>query len=83
MTIFYLITIFVVLLASAEAANKAISGTQYLPDQGGPDSRGGWLAGQRFGGLGRDVWVVDVRGVQGHLIVEPIEPIEQAISAPL
>jgi autonomous glycyl radical cofactor GrcA len=40
------------------------------------------LAGQRSGGLGRDVRVVDVRGVQSHLIVELAEPIEQAVSAP-
>jgi hypothetical protein len=29
------------------------------------------------------VRVVHVRGVQSHLIMEPAEPIEQAISAPL
>jgi hypothetical protein len=33
--------------------------------------------------LGRDVRVVDVRGVQSHLRAELVDPIEQAISAPL
>jgi hypothetical protein len=41
MIIFYLITIFVVLLTSVEAANKAISGTQHLPDQGAATSKEG------------------------------------------
>jgi hypothetical protein len=36
---FYLITSFVVLLASAEATDKATSGTQHLPDQGASISR--------------------------------------------
>jgi hypothetical protein len=39
MTIFYLVTIFVVLLIGAEAADKAISGTRHLPDQGAIASR--------------------------------------------
>jgi hypothetical protein len=39
MTIFYLITIFVVLLAGAEAADKAISDAQHLRDQGAAASR--------------------------------------------
>jgi hypothetical protein len=82
-TIFYLVTTFVVLLASAEAADKATSGTRYLPDQGAATSREGWLASQWSGGLGRDVRVVDVRGVQSHLSAEPVEPTEQVISAPL
>jgi hypothetical protein len=34
MIIFYLVTIFVVLLAGAEAADKVISGARHLPDQG-------------------------------------------------
>jgi hypothetical protein len=37
----YLVTIFVVLLADAEAANKAISDTRHLPDQGAAVSREG------------------------------------------
>jgi hypothetical protein len=41
MTIFYLVTIFIVLLAGAEAANKAISGTHHLLDQGAATSREG------------------------------------------
>jgi hypothetical protein len=41
------------------------------------------LAGQRSESLGRDVRVVDVRGVQNHLIMELVEPTEQAIGAPL
>jgi hypothetical protein len=80
MTIFFLVTTFFVLLASAEAADKAISGARHLPDQAVAGSREGWLAGQRFRGLGRDVRVVDVRGVQSLLNAEPTE---QAINAPL
>ncbi len=38
---FYLVTTFVVLFASAEAADKATSGTQHLPDQGAATSREG------------------------------------------
>jgi hypothetical protein len=41
MTNFYLLTIFVVLLAGAEATNKATSGTQHLPNQGSAASREG------------------------------------------
>jgi hypothetical protein len=41
MTKFYLITIFVVLLAGAEAADKAPSGAGHLPDQGAATSRKG------------------------------------------
>jgi hypothetical protein len=41
MTIFYLVTTFVVLLASAEAADKAISGARHLPDQAVAGSREG------------------------------------------
>jgi hypothetical protein len=41
MTNFYLITTFVVLLAGAEAADKAISGTRPLLDQGAAASREG------------------------------------------
>jgi hypothetical protein len=33
MTIFYFVTTFVVLIAGAEAADKAISGTRHLPNQ--------------------------------------------------
>jgi hypothetical protein len=41
MIIFYLVTTFVVLLAGAEAADKAILGAQHLPDQGAAASREG------------------------------------------
>jgi hypothetical protein len=41
------------------------------------------LAGQRSEGFKHDVRVMDVRGVQSHLIAELVEPIEQAVSAPL
>jgi hypothetical protein len=41
------------------------------------------LAGQRSGGLGRDVRVVDVHRVQSHLKAELAEPIEQVVGAPL
>jgi hypothetical protein len=81
--IFYLVTAFVVLLTGAEAADKTISGARHLPDQGAVASRKGWLAGQRSEGLGRDVWVVDIQGVQSHLSAEQAEPIEQVIGAPL
>jgi hypothetical protein len=39
MTIFYLVTIFVVLLTGAEVANKATSGIGHLPNQGVVASR--------------------------------------------
>jgi hypothetical protein len=41
MTIFYLVTTFVVLLIGAEAADKAISGARHLPDQGAAASKEG------------------------------------------
>jgi hypothetical protein len=41
MTNFYLITKFVLLLASDEAVNKGTSGTKHLPDQGATASREG------------------------------------------
>jgi hypothetical protein len=82
MTIFYLVTTFVVLLAGAKVADKAISGAQHLPDQGVASSREGWLAGQRSRGLGCDVRVVDVWEVQSHLIAKPTKLIEQGFSAP-
>jgi hypothetical protein len=67
MTIFDFIIIFVVLLAGAEAADKAQPDTRHLPDQGVAASREGRLAHQRFGGLGRDVRVVGISRVQSHL----------------
>jgi hypothetical protein len=83
MIIFYLITTFIVLLTSDEAVDKATSGTKHLPNQGAAASREGWLGSERSEGLGRDVWVVDVRGVQSHLRAEPDESIEQVIGPPL
>jgi hypothetical protein len=83
MTIFYLLTTFVVLLTGVEAADKAILGARHLPNKGAATSREGRLAGQRSGGLGCDVRVVDVRGVQSHLIAESPELTEQAVGAPL
>jgi hypothetical protein len=41
MTIFYLVTTFVVLLAGAEATDKVILGVGHLPDQGAAASREG------------------------------------------
>jgi hypothetical protein len=38
---FYLVTIFVVLLAGAEVSDKAISGARHLPDQGAAASSEG------------------------------------------
>jgi hypothetical protein len=63
MTNFYLRTTFDVLLAGAEAADKVTSGARHLPNQGVAASREGSWASQRSEGLGRDVRVVDVRGV--------------------
>jgi hypothetical protein len=83
MTNFYLVTIFVVLLTGAEAIDKATSGARHLPNQGAAASREGWLAGQRSRGLGCNVRVVDVRGVQSHCNAESAEPTEQAVGASL
>jgi hypothetical protein len=41
------------------------------------------LAHQRSGGLGHDVRVVGVCGVQNHLKAEPAQPTEQGVGAPL
>jgi hypothetical protein len=41
MTIFYLVTTFVVLLAGAETTDKAISGARHLPNQRAAASREG------------------------------------------
>jgi hypothetical protein len=41
MTIFYLVTIFVVLLTSAEETDKATTGAWHQPDQGVATSREG------------------------------------------
>jgi hypothetical protein len=60
MKIFYLVTTFVVLLAGAEVADKATSGTRHLPNHGVATSREGRLDSQRSEGLGCDVRVVDV-----------------------
>jgi hypothetical protein len=46
-------------------------------------SREGCLAGQRSGGLGRDMQVVVISGVQSHLRAELTEPTEQEVDAPL
>jgi hypothetical protein len=54
----YLLTTIVVLLVGDEAADKATSDARHLPDQRATPSREGCLAGQRSGGLGRDVRVV-------------------------
>jgi hypothetical protein len=68
---FYLVSYFVVLLAGAEAADKVQSGAWHLSDQGATILREGQLARQRFGGLGRDVRVVGIHGVQSHLRAKP------------
>jgi hypothetical protein len=81
MTNFYLITIFVILLAGVEAADKVTSDTWHLPDQGASASKEDWLARQRSICLGRDVRVVVVYGVQSHLRTEPAELTEQAVGA--
>jgi hypothetical protein len=41
MTIFYLVTTFVILLTGVEATDKAISGAQHLPNHGAAASREG------------------------------------------
>jgi hypothetical protein len=83
MTIFYLITIFVVLLTGVEEADKATSDTRHLPDQEVAASRESWLASQRSRGLEHDVQVVDIHGVQSHLRAEPAELTEKGVGAPL
>jgi hypothetical protein len=83
MNIFYLLTTIVVLLAGDDVADKAKLDTTHLPDQGAAPSREGCLAGQRSRGLGCDVRVVVIPGVQSHLRTELAEPIEKAVGAPL
>jgi hypothetical protein len=83
MKMFYLLTTIVVLLAGDEAADRATLDTRHLPDQGAAPSRKGCMAGQRYGGLGRDVRVMIIIGVQSHLRAEMAEPIEQEVGAPL
>jgi hypothetical protein len=81
MTNFYLITTFVVLLTSAEASDKSpIRHTTSTRLQGATTSLEGSLVGQRSGGLGRDVRVVDIHRVQSRLRAELTE---QAVFAPL
>jgi hypothetical protein len=63
----YFLTTIVVLLTGDEAVNKTTSDARHLPDQGAAALREGCLADQRPGGLGRDVQVVVVPGVQSHL----------------
>jgi hypothetical protein len=67
MNIVYLLTTIVVLLKGDEAFDKAKSDAPHLPDQGAAPSREGCLAGQKSRGLGRDVRVVVIPGVQSHL----------------
>jgi hypothetical protein len=83
MNIFYLLTTIVVLLTGDEATDKAKLDATHLPNQGVAPSREGCLAGQRSGGLGCDVRVVVVPGVQSHLRTELVEPTEKVIGAPL
>jgi hypothetical protein len=83
MNIFYLLTTFVVLLIGDEVAGKAKSDATHLPNQGAAPSRKGCLAGQRTRGLGRDMWVVVVPGVQSHLRTELAKLTENGIGAPL
>jgi hypothetical protein len=83
MNIFYLLTTIVVLLTGDEVADKAKSDTTHLPDQGAAPSREGCLAGQRSGGLGRNVRVVVVSGVQSHLRTKPTELTEKVVGTPL
>jgi hypothetical protein len=79
----YLLTTIVVLLAGDEAADKATSDARHLPNQGAAPSWEGCLAGQTFGGLGCDVQVVVVPGVQSHRRAEPTELTKQEVDAPL
>jgi hypothetical protein len=83
MTNYYLITTFVVLLVGAEAADKAQSHVQHLPNQGVAASMEGRLAHQRSKGLGHDMRVVGIHRVQSHLRVKPAQPMKQGIGAPL
>jgi hypothetical protein len=79
----YLLTTIVVLLAGDEAADKATLHARHLPDQGVAPLREGCLAGQRSGGLGRDVQVVVIPKDQSHLRAKPVEPTKQEFGAPL
>jgi hypothetical protein len=72
-----------VLLTCAEGANKAQPGVGHLPHQAAVASRDGQLACQRSRGLGHDVRVVGICGVQSPLRAEPTQPTEQGIGAPL
>jgi hypothetical protein len=81
MTNYYLII--TNLLAGVEAADKAQSDAQHLHDQRVAPLREGRLAHQRSGGLGCDVQVVGVHGVQSYLKVKLTEPTEQGVCAPL
>jgi hypothetical protein len=83
MNIFYLLTTIVVLLTGDEATDKAKLDATHLPNQGAAPSREGCLVGQRSGGLGCDVRVVVVPGVQSHLRTKLAEPTEKVIGAPL
>jgi hypothetical protein len=76
---YYLITAFVVLLTD----DKTQPGARHLPNQGAAPLRKGQLAHQRSRGLGHDMRVVGVRGVQSHLKEESAQPIEQGVGAPL
>jgi hypothetical protein len=83
MNIFYLLTTIVVLLVGDEAVDKAKLDATHLPDQGAAPSREGCLAGQRSGGLGRDMRVVVVPKVQSHFRIELTEQTEKDVGAPL
>jgi hypothetical protein len=71
------------LLIGAKAIDKVKPDSRHLPHQRVATSHKGQLAHQGSGGLGRDVRVVGVYGVQSPLGVEPAQPTEQGISAPL
>jgi hypothetical protein len=72
-----------VLLACAEAADKAQSGARHLPNQGVATLREGRLARQRSGDLACDMLVVGIHGVQSPLGAELAQSTEQGFGAPL
>jgi hypothetical protein len=80
---YYVITIFVVLLAGGEATDKAQLGSRHLPGHGAAASGEGQLAHQRSRGMVCDVRVMGIHRVQSPLRAKSAQPMEQGVGAPL
>jgi hypothetical protein len=65
------------------SSDKPQPSARHLPDQVAASSRECLLAHQRSGGLGRDVRVVGIYGVQSQIRAEPAQLIEQGGGSPL